>query len=236
MAVRRVLKASAVPTSTAEASGDNVEIITRPDGTKVRRIRKTKPKSSEDSLQLSGFLESQPRSATAGSAATVGGERIAPSEVKCDSEENTSGAANEASKSLASEKKSLDGFFGKMDSTPKNRCGSASVAGDQIAVSKASSLTGEVYVRADGKKVRRVMKPTQAQPGDQVEIITRPDGTKVRRIRRAKQPEQSDSTVENGTSLSAMLGSSDAGMIGSSATVSGDAAEGEIYIRADGKK
>ena len=35
---------------------------------------------------------------------------------------------------------------------PRKFGGSASVAGDQIAVSKESSLTGEVYVRADGKK------------------------------------------------------------------------------------
>jgi hypothetical protein len=222
--------------SSAEATGDNVEIITRPDGTKVRRIRKTKPKPSGDSLQLSGFLESQPRSATTGSAATVGGDRIAPPEFKSDYGENTSGAANEATKSVVPDKKSLDGFLGKMDSKPKNLGGSASVAGDQIAVGKDSSLTGEVYVRADGKKVRRVRKPTPAQPGDQVEIITRPDGTKVRRIRRAKQPEESNSTVENATSLNALLGASEAGRMGSSATVSGDMAEGEIYIRADGKK
>jgi hypothetical protein len=46
----------------------------------------------------------------------------------------------------------LDCFLGKMDSKPMRLGGSASVAGDQIAVSKDSSLTGEVYVRADGKK------------------------------------------------------------------------------------
>lgn len=224
-------------TTAAEASGDNVEIITRPDGTKVRRIRKTKAApAADDSNQLSGFLESQPRSATMGSAATVGGDRIAPLEdKKIESEENTSRAANVASQSVEPAKKSLDGFLGNMDSKPK-RTGSASVAGDQIAVSKDASLTGEVYVRADGKMVRRVRKPTQAQPGDQVEIITRPDGTKVRRIRRAKQPEETNSTIENGSSLGAMLGSAEPRRLGSSATVSGDMAEGEIYIRADGKK
>jgi hypothetical protein len=51
------------------------------------------------------------------------------------------------------EKKSLSGFFFKKDSSgPRKLGGSASVAGDQIAVGKESSLTGEVYVRADGKK------------------------------------------------------------------------------------
>jgi hypothetical protein len=79
---------------------------------------------------------------------------------------------------------------------------------------------------------------TKAQPGDQVEIITRPDGTKVRRIRRAKQPEEesSSSAQENGVSLGSHLGSSASAKQGSSATVAGDMAEGEIYIRADGKK
>lgn len=50
-------------------------------------------------------------------------------------------------------KKSLGGFLAKNDpSTSRALGGSASVAGDQIAISKESSLTGEVYVRADGKK------------------------------------------------------------------------------------
>jgi hypothetical protein len=85
--------------------------------------------------------------------------------------------------------------------------------------------------------VRRVKKPvTQALPGDQVEIITRPDGTKVRRIRRAKKPESSDSNASQIESLESFLGSAAGSMSGSSATVAGDYAEGEIYIRADGKK
>lgn len=48
---------------------------------------------------------------------------------------------------------SLGGFFENNESTiRKTYGGSNSVAGDQIAISKESSLTGEVYVRADGKK------------------------------------------------------------------------------------
>jgi hypothetical protein len=81
------------------------------------------------------------------------------------------------------------------------------------------------------------MKPaTQVQPGDQVEIITKPDGTKVRRIRRAKKPETSDSNASQNGSLGNFLGSGTGGKTGSSATVAGDYGEGEIYIRADGKK
>ena len=50
-------------------------------------------------------------------------------------------------------KKSLGGFLLKNGSAIKNKFGgSNSVAGDQIAIGKEQSLTGEVYVRADGKK------------------------------------------------------------------------------------
>ena len=81
--------------------------------------------------------------------------------------------------------------------------------------------------------VRRVKKSTQAQPGDQVEIITRPDGTKVRRIRRAKK---SDATSSGPPSLGSHLGSTGTPKKGSSASVPGDMGLGEVYTRADGKK
>lgn len=85
--------------------------------------------------------------------------------------------------------------------------------------------------------MRRVKKPvTQAQPGDQVEIITKPDGTKVRRIRRAKKPEGQDSNASLNGSLGSFLVQGSTSNNGSSATVAGDYADGEIYIRADGKK
>ena len=59
---------------------------------------------------------------------------------------------------MTEEKKSLEGFFSsKESSAPRRLGGSASVAGDQIAVSKESSLTGEVYVRADGKKGKMLL-------------------------------------------------------------------------------
>ena len=52
-----------------------------------------------------------------------------------------------------SEKRSLGGFLEKNEPSIKKKVGgSNSVAGDQIAISKEQSLTGEVYVRADGKK------------------------------------------------------------------------------------
>lgn len=146
--VRRVKKAGSGGSVSGAASvgpNDNVEIITRPDGTKVRRIRKTKPKTADDSGVLSGFLDSQPKSIPKGGAATVAGDRITPSEI-------AEGKENGAPLSPSTKKDTLDGFLGKMDSAPRKIGGSASVAGDQIAVGKDSSLTGEIYVRADGKK------------------------------------------------------------------------------------
>ena len=149
LSVRRVKKAASsnasVSGASAAAPGDNVEIITKPDGTKVRRIRKTKPKPVDDAGALSGFLELQPKAAPRGGGATVAGDRVASNEIM-------DGKENGVPQSPLKSKESLDGFLGKMDSKPRKIGGSASVAGDQIAVSKDSSLTGEVYVRADGKK------------------------------------------------------------------------------------
>ncbi|MGK3750736.1 MAG: hypothetical protein ACI8RD_003036, partial [Bacillariaceae sp.] len=136
------------PSATTAASlstEENVEIITRPDGKRVRRIRKTKSNAPESSNQLSGFLDSQPKSRPSGGAATVSGDRI----TKSDEKKNTLDGMSDSPK--LNNTNSLGSFLGNMDSKP-TKYGSASVAGDQIAVSKESSLLGEVYIRADGKK------------------------------------------------------------------------------------
>ncbi|MGK3750738.1 MAG: hypothetical protein ACI8RD_003038 [Bacillariaceae sp.] len=150
---------------------------------------------------------------------------------------------------------SLSGFIENEDEPKPKLRRHSSVAGDQLAISKESSLTGEVYVRADGKKVRRVKKPSISSD-ENLEIITRPDGTKARRIRKTKpvgastlplsesaesttSTEPSQKKVErslsgffnNGKSPNAKPNFS------GSHSVAGDQhAEGEIYIRADGKK
>ena len=151
--VRRVKKtrdstpsSSTVPPSAAPMStNENDEIITRADGKRVRKIRKTKPNPSEVSNQLSGFLESQPKSLHSSGAATVSGATITQSERK-----NNAGDGRKESSQLK-EENSLGSFLGNTDSKPR-KMGSASVAGDQVAISKESSLTGEVYIREDGKK------------------------------------------------------------------------------------
>ena len=152
--VRRVKKTrdSAPFPSTASSSSvvsmsanENVEIITRPDGKRVRRIRKTKPNPSEGSNQLSGFLESQSKSLHSGGAATVSGAPIIRSEEKKNARDDRKEATQ------LKKENSLGSFLVNMDSKPR-KMGSASVAGDQVAVSKDSSLTGEVFIREDGKK------------------------------------------------------------------------------------
>lgn len=137
---------ASVSGTSSSAPYDNVEIITRPDGTKVRRIRKTAQKMNEDSAGgLSGFLDSQPRYSPQGGGATVAGDRISSFEMK-------DGKENGEPRTPTSKKDTLDGFLGKMEPSPKRIGGSASVGGDQIPLNKDSSLTGEIYVRADGKK------------------------------------------------------------------------------------
>jgi hypothetical protein len=152
-------------------------------------------------------------------------------------------------------KKSLSGFLENSDKINLKVGAAASVAGDQIAVSKESSLTGEVYVRADGKKVRRIKKPSSGNSvtgDDNSEIITRPDGTKVRRIRKPKQLDGSSSSVVEESSnneptsrigkfgLAGFLGrgtpSPQSRFSGSHSVACDQHLEGEIYLRADGKK
>jgi ribosomal protein L24E len=152
-------------------------------------------------------------------------------------------------------KKSLSVFLQKSDKPNLKVGGAASVAGDQIAVSKESSLTGEVYVRADGKKVRRVKKAssgTSATDDDNSEIKTRTDGTKIRMTRNPNPSESSSSFIVDQSSpsettsripkfgLAGFLGRSTPtpqSRFSGSHSVGGDQqVEGEIYVRADGKK
>ena len=142
--VRRVKKSQAPSKSSSSVSNENVEIITRPDGKKVRRIRKTKPSTSDQSNQLSGFLDAQPKSKPSGGAATVTGATTSNVPKK-----------QEPKKETPKAKQGMLGNFFAMESSGVKKTGAASVAGDQVAVTKEQSLTGEVYVRADGKKGKK---------------------------------------------------------------------------------
>ena len=207
---------------------------------------------------LSGFLkDGSSKSKLKGSSSVSGEKKSSLSGLLNGSKSKKKGG----SASVSGEKKtsSLSGFLNDGTSPKLRKGGSASVAGDRIAVSKESSLTGEVYVRADGKKVRRVKKSALTDDPN-VEIITRPDGTKVRRIRKTKakpasgtaNPSTPTSTADSSSgassdppkkkltrSLSGFFTdkSSKKKQFSGSNSIAGDQyAENEIYIRADGKK
>lgn len=151
----------------APAVEEEVEIITRPDGTKVRRIRRRVPAGGGD------------------------------------------------------KQKSLDAFMGQ-NPAAKPSGGNATVAGDG---------QGEIFVRPDGTKVRRVRRTSSAAAGDlEGEIITRPDGTKVRRVVRKSQVASSGAagdihdTSKTADTLDGFMSSQPEGAVGSgdAATVAGD--------------
>ncbi len=226
------------------------------DGSKPK-LKGSSSVSGEKKNSLSGLLNGS-RSKKKGGSASVSGDRKTNSLSGFLNDGSSPKPKKGGSASVAGDQKtSLSGFLNDA-LKPKNR-GSSSVAGDQIAVSKESSLTGEVYVRADGKKVRRVKKSALADDPN-VEIITRPDGTKVRRIRKTK-PKQAVGTSVPSTPTSTTDSSSGASsdppkkkltrslsgffsdksgskkqFSGSNSIAGEQYAENEIYIRADGKK
>ena len=128
----------------------------------------------------------------------------------------------------------LGNFLGNQDSVKKPMSGSATVTGASMS---KKSLEGEIYINKDGKKVRRVRKtPASSAAGDLATPSAAP---------------KSPATAETKSSLSGVLdaGSAAKPKMSGSATVTGytpsqssvkpsssSADEGEIYIRADGKK
>lgn len=224
-------------------------------GSSNSKLRGSSSVSGEKKNSLSGMLNGSRTKKKSGSSSVSGDRKASLSGFLNDgSKPKKSGSASVA----GDQKSSLSGFLGS-STKPKNR-GSSSVAGDQIAVSKEASLTGEIYVRADGKKVRRVKK--SSVPDENVEIITRPDGTKVRRIRKTKPKQIPGSSIPTTPTTSTTDSSSGAssdppkrkiskslsgffddkssgkkkGFSGSNSVAGEQYTENEIYIRADGKK
>ena len=227
------------------------------DGSSKSKLKGSSSVSGEKKSSLSGLLNGS-KSKKKGGSASVSGEKKTSSLSGFLNDGTSPKLKKGGSASVAGDRKSsLSGFLND-GAKPKNR-GSSSVAGDQIAVSKESSLTGEVYVRADGKKVRRVKKSALTDDPN-VEIITRPDGTKVRRIRKTKakpasgtaNPSTPTSTADSSSGASSdppkkKLTRSLSGFFtdksskkkqfsGSNSIAGEQYAENEIYIRADGKK
>ena len=207
------------------------EVYTRPDGKRVRRVKRTVsssqsaagdlatsvgPKKKKD---LSGLLDdNSSTSATprknSGAATVDGSSGASAGEIY----------TRPDGKRVRRVKRNVARSTSAMDA-PKKNSGAASLSG-------LPSKAGEVYINKDGKKVRRVKRSSSAS-------VT---GT----------PSSSASSVSGGTKTGGLtgflgkLGPSRGNKASGSATVAGDTpskqsksttyAEGETYVRPDGKR
>lgn len=251
------------------------EIYIRADGKKVRRVKKKRTSAATTTGNLDGLLSAGNAAKPVGSgSATVTGATTAggtPQEgeiyIRADGKKvrrvkkkrpSTAASTTGATPSLGSV---LD------QKTPASTTsGAATVTGATTAGSTPQE--GEIYIRADGKKVRRVKKPKPAgaatgantsslgslgigstpqsttsgsatvtgatsTPHQEGEIYIRADGKKVRRVRKPKQTLDGHLSSNAGTSN---VGSGSATVTGATTAGNTKVEEGEIYIRADGKK
>jgi hypothetical protein len=212
--------------ATVAGNQNDGEIYIRADGTKVRRIKKssasvsssTTPKAALDT-DLAPRVEKFPLSSSASSASVTSATSMIDestnsskytSDVYINAEGKrvrrvlksrpASGSASVASSDGGASVPALSGFLEQQQlggaSTSQPR-GSASVSG-------SSPTLGEVYINAEGKKVRRVVKSvpksSASVSGDAVapsltmpksntiaegEIYVRADGKRVRRVKRS---------------------------------------------------
>lgn len=257
------------------------EIYIRPDGKKVRRIKKVVSADTAEPNSVKLSLAAKLGTPTKSGAATVSGSsRPMEGEIYINKDgkkvrrvlkKSTSSSAAVPSKSSSAD--SLAAAFGSRQNIPSSKSGSASVGAvpaRKVPERATSYSEGEVYIRADGKKVRRVKKNTAlgVQPmslvekdqalsnmldkpsttsaktgsasvaGGQVvikqqvgEIYINADGKKVRRVRKiVTKPKDGAASLAGHMDGNVKVG------MGGAATVAGKPQEGEIYIRADGKK
>ena len=243
------------PLSSNKAAEEG-EIYIRADGKKVRRVKK-KPASGSQSVAPAPTLSSHlgttaPAKGPGGDSATVPGNmgQSQPSAeegeiyIRADGKKVRRVKKKKADGSSASVAPAASSLGSMLDSAPaKATAGdSATVPGNMGATSNAQE-EGEIYIRADGKKVRRVKKkpagdsatvaaaPAAAED-EEGEIYIRADGKKVRRVK--KKPASTLDGLLSANPVAATPGSGSATVTG--AESSGLQQEGEIYIRADGKK
>jgi hypothetical protein len=162
--------------ATVGAGSDEGEIIIRADGKKVRKIRKsvTRVKTTDDNYAsqkgLGSFLDQGSASkAFAHGSATVSGvptirKAKSADEGEIYTREDGKRVRRIAKKpSEASSNKSLSGFLNILTGSSKSkRSGSNTVAGDQVT--KKAEM-GEIIIRADGTKVRRIKKIKKSDEG-----------------------------------------------------------------------
>jgi len=186
------------------------EIYIRADGKKVRRVKKTK-KSSGDSV--SGGSVSDIRSPPK------------PLGVK---RNTSSGSLHSLDAVAAASKKGLGSFLGSSAPAPGSRkSGSATVSGDR------PSQDGDVYIRADGKKVRRVKKTSRTSSGSLDHLVKKEEPN----AENDKSPTKKKKDL--GSFLNQSTGSKKSGaksVSGMSASGLGKSKEGDVYINKDGKR
>ena len=232
------------------ASSDEGEIYIRPDGKKVRRVRRSPSTkvSNGGSAGLGSFLASSSSdsaskildSATVTGATSTPDKKAEEGEVYINKDGKKVRRVRRTGSSTAqSSAGDLAGFLDKPGSVGTSRkSGGASVSGS------TPTQDGEIYIRPDGKKVRRVRRS--------------PSGS-LTQLHNASSPFSQATTTrkaagrsDGGRTLSALLDdrpfnntknsvADGSESVHEAATVAGDrviksSPEGEIVIRADGKK
>ena len=233
----------------ASSTPQEGEIYIRADGKKVRRVKK-KPAAAAAGSSLSSHLGTSAVKAPGGDSATVPGNMGQSSTheegeiyIRADGKKvrrvkKKKPVVPADSASVAPTSTSLGSM---LDSAPAPKAvasDSATVPGNMGQSAKAAAEEGEIYIRADGKKVRRVKKKPAAAaegaaaPAEEGEIYIRADGKKVRRVK--KKPAQTLDSMLGSNLIQNKVGSGSATVTGAEA--GGTMQEGEIYIRPDGKK
>lgn len=235
-------------TTTASSTPQEGEIYIRADGKKVRRVKK-KPAAAAANSTLSSHLGASAAIGPGGDSATVPGNMGQSSTheegeiyIRADGKKvrrvkKKKPVVPADSASVAPTSTSLGSMLDSAPA-PKPVAGdSATVPGNMGQSAKPAAEEGEIYIRADGKKVRRVKKkpaaPAEgaAAPAEEGEIYIRADGKKVRRVK--KKPQTLDSMLGSNL-IQNKVGSGSATVTGAEA--GGKIQDGEIYIRPDGKK
>ena len=233
---------SATVSGDGRSSSKDGEVFRRADGKLVRRVKRSvsssasaagtmsTKSSSKESAGLGSFLSNSPadpKSRMSGSATVTGATSTSKSEqsevyINKDGKKVRRVKRSVSSSAQKTSSGALSGFMDKQSTSlgPKKLSGSASVSG-----STPSTQQGEVYINKDGKKVRRVKRAASAAaslaPGPRSsEKLGRSDGGSI------LSPNNNQQTTKP---------------VAASATVAGDRvlksdADGEIVIRADGKK
>ncbi|KAL7557977.1 hypothetical protein ACA910_010975 [Epithemia clementina (nom. ined.)] len=137
------------------------EVYIRADGKKVRRVKKVVKKDSSDS----SLVQRTPSEKSLTQNGSKGADRSRG--IK-----STISSSSLAPADPGGQKSNLGNFLGSGLSAPgSNFCGSATVAGD-CKLSTSSQDEGEIFIRPDGKKVRRVRKVNRSSSGTPAQVTS----------------------------------------------------------------